>query len=248
MKTEVSVIIPAHNEESSIRETVELVAAVLTREHIAFEIVAVNDHSTDATATVLNDLAKHISQLRVLNNELPRGYGTTVAAGIGVADGTYVATMMADCSDDPEDLVNFYRKAEETGCDCVFGSRFIKGGITYDYPRLKLALNRLANTLVRLLFHTRYNDYTNAFKLYKRETLEGLRPFLSQHFNLTLELPLKAIVRGYSYIVVPNSWHNRKNGASKFKIKEMGSRYMYIMLYCLIERYFSRGDFKKVTS
>jgi dolichol-phosphate mannosyltransferase len=181
MKTAVSVIIPAHNEESSVRETVESVAAVLTREHIAFEIIVVNDHSTDATVVVLKkDLAEHVSQLRVLDNEQSRGFGTTVVTGINAARGKYVAIMMADCSDDPEDLVRFYRAAEETGVDCVFGSRFIKGGATYDYPRLKLAFNRLANMLVRLLFHTRYNDYTNAFKLYKQETLGGLRPFLSQ--------------------------------------------------------------------
>jgi dolichol-phosphate mannosyltransferase len=158
----------------------------------------------------------------------------------------YIAMMMADLSDDPEDLVRYYRVAQETGVDCVFGSRFIPGGTTYGYPRHKLLLNRFANTLVRLLFQIRYNDCTNAFKLYKREALDGLRPFLAPHFNLTLELPLKTIVRGYTYTVLPNSWRNRKSGASKLKIKEMGSRYLFILLYCLIERYFSRGDFKKM--
>ncbi len=245
MKIALSVVIPAHDEESSIEETVESIAHALIRERVPFEIVVVNDHSTDTTATKLVELALRIPQVRTVNNEQLPGYGRTVVGGINAAQGMYVAIMMADLSDDPEDLVRFYRTAQKTGVDCVFGSRFIQGGGTYDYPRFKMILNRFANTLVRVLFGIRYNDCTNAFKLYKRDTLNGLRPFLSPHFNLTLELPLKAIVRGYSYTVLPNSWHNRKSGVSKLKIKEMGSRYLFILLYCLIERYFSRGDFKK---
>ena len=245
MKTALSVVIPAHNEEGSIRETVTSVAGALEREHIPFEIIVVNDHSTDDTAAILNELVLLIPQIHAMSNEQLPGFGRTVVSGINAANGTYVAIMMADLSDDPEDLVRFYRAAQETGVDCVFGSRFIPGGMTYDYPRFKLILNRFANTLVQILFSIRYNDCTNAFKLYKKETLDGLHPFLSPHFNLTLELPLKAIVRGYSYIVLPNSWRNRKSGTSKLKIKEMGSRYAFVLLYCLIERYFSRGDFKK---
>ena len=152
--------------------------------------------------------------------------------------------MMGDMSDSPDDLVRFYNKMLE-GYDCVFGSRFIRGGKTYDYPLLKLVINRMANTIVQVTFGIRYNDTTNAFKLYKQETINGLKPFLSPHFNLTLELPLKAIVRGFSYAVVPNSWTNRKTGISKLKIREMGSRYFFILLYCLIEKFFSRGDFHK---
>jgi dolichol-phosphate mannosyltransferase len=90
----------------------------------------------------------------------------------------------------------------------------------------------------------KYNDTTNAFKLYKREVIDGVKPILSPHFNLTIELPLKAIIRGFTYTVVPNSWTNRKYGVSKLKIKEMGSRYFFILMYCFIEKYFSRGDFK----
>ena len=245
MKIELSVVIPAHNEEGSILDTVESVTSVLTREQLSFEVVVVNDHSTDGTVEILAKLTKRIPQLRTVDNGQLPGYGRTVVSGITVARGEYIAIMMADLSDDPEDLVRFYRTAQQRGVDCVFGSRFMPGGATYEYPRLKLALNRVANTLVRLLFGIRYNDCTNAFKLYKRETLEGLRPFLSPHFNLTLELPLKAIIRGYSYTVLPNSWRNRKSGVSKLKIKEMGSRYLFVLLYCLIERYFSRSDFKK---
>jgi len=90
----------------------------------------------------------------------------------------------------------------------------------------------------------RYNDVTNAFKMYRSHVIPGLRPFLSHHFNLTVELPLKAIIRGYTYAIVPNEWINRKEGVSKLKIKEMGSRYLFIVLYCFLERWLSRGDYR----
>jgi dolichol-phosphate mannosyltransferase len=102
----------------------------------------------------------------------------------------------------------------------------------------------MANHLIRVLFGLRYN-ITNAFKLYRRPVIEGLKPFLSPHFNLTVELPLKAIVRDYSYEVVPNEWINRKSGVSKLRIQEMGSRYLFIVLYCLIEKWLSRGDYRR---
>jgi len=156
-----------------------------------------------------------------------------------------VAIMMADLSDSPEDLVRFFRAMETGNYDCVFGSRFIKGGRAFDYPKIKRIINRLANFLIKITFQIRYNDTTNAFKLYNKKTIEGIKPFLSPHFNITVELPLKAIIRGYTYKVLPNIWRNRKYGNSNLRIREMGSRYLFILLYCLIEKYFTKGDFKK---
>jgi dolichol-phosphate mannosyltransferase len=134
---------------------------------------------------------------------------------------------------------------QSDNADCVFGTRFSKESKVVGYPLLKLVLNRIANSFIRLLFGLRYNDMTNAFKLYRRHVIQGLQPILSHHYNLTVELPLKAIVRGYSYSVVPNSWTDRKQGVSKLKIKEMGSRYVFIILYCFIERWLSKGDYHR---
>lgn len=239
-----SVVIPAYNEEESIGETLRTLHATLVREQIDHEIVVTNDNSKDGTLARLTALAAEIPTLTYYTNPGPNGFGYAVRYGLERYQGDCVAVMMADLSDDPADLVRFYHKLLE-GYDCVFGSRWVKGGRVVDYPAHKKTLNRVANTIVRLAFRLRYNDCTNAFKLYRRSTMDGLKPFLSPHFNLTLELPLKAIVRGYTYAVLPNSWTNRKYGESKLKIKEMGSRYFFILVYCLIEKYFSRGDFKK---
>lgn len=240
-----SVVIPAHNEEGSIIETVLTLNEVLSRFQIPHEIIVVNDHSTDETKNKLEILSHEVNTLSLLNNDGKAGFGYAIRYGLARFKGDCVAIMMADLSDDPLDLVRFYHRMMEEDVDCVFGSRFIKGGRFIDYPFHKLLINRIANTIIRLVIGIRYNDSTNAFKLYKRSTIEGIQPLLAPHFNLTIELSLKSIVRGYSYIVLPNSWKNRKAGVSKLKIKEMGSRYFFILIYCFIEKYFSRGDFKK---
>jgi dolichol-phosphate mannosyltransferase len=240
----ISLVIPAHNEEDCIEKTILAFHDELKKENIDHEILAVNDNSRDNTENILKKLSESISEVRYINNTPPNGFGFAVRKGLDNFSGDYVAVVMADLSDRPVDLASFFRKIEE-GYDCVFGSRFIRGGKTVDYPKLKYYLNRLTNNIIKFLFGIKYNDTTNAFKLYRKETVDGLKPFLSHHFNLTVELPLKAIVRGYSYAVLPNHWINRKEGESKLKIKEMGSRYFFIILYCLLEKWLSRGDYRK---
>ncbi len=242
--TMLTVLIPAHNEGASIIPTVRAIEGVLRGADIAHEILISLDHCTDDTDEVLRELALQVPTLRASVNPGPAGYGFAVRHGLDVYAGDAVAVVMADASDDPRDIVTYFRKLEE-GFDCAFGSRFVDGAALRNYPWSKLVLNRIANWLVRVLFREKYNDFTNAFKCYRREVIDGCRPLLSNHFNLTIELPLKAIVRGYSWTVVPTNWYGREAGESKFLIKEMGSRYVYIILYALIEKYFSRGDYRR---
>jgi dolichol-phosphate mannosyltransferase len=238
-----SVVIPAHNEEGHIAQTVRTLHDELDRAGIQHEILVVNDNSQDATEAILRGLAAELPGVRYVNNEPPNGFGFAVRCGLAGFRGEAVAIVMADGSDQPEDVVRFWRKLQE-GYDCVFGTRWSRGGRVVDYPLPKRLLNRLGNLFVSAMFLTRYNDTTNAFKLYRRSVIAGIQPLLAYHFNLTVELPLKAIVRGYRYAVVPNAWVNRKEGISKFKIKEMGSRYLFIIFYCWLEKVLSRQDYR----
>ncbi len=240
-----SIVIPAYNEEGSIEETLRTLYDKLYQEKIDHEIVVVNDNSKDSTLELLIKSQDKIPTLVIYTNYGKNGFGNAIRYGLERYTGDCVAIMMADLSDDPNDLVLFYRRLCKGDIDCVFGSRFIKGGKLKDYPFHKYIVNRIANYIIKFVIGIKYNDATNAFKLYKRETIEGIKPLLSPHFNLTIELSLKSIVRGYSYAVLPNSWTNRKYGESKLKIKEMGSRYFFILMYCFVEKYFSRGDYKK---
>ena len=239
-----SVVIPARDEEGSIEATLFLLRQTLRSEQIPHELIVVDDGSADSTSRRVSDLAANDPAIRLVTNSDPHGFGWAVRRGLEAFTGDAVAIFMADASDDPRDLVRYYRKLEE-GYECVFGSRFIPGAEIRDYPPHKLLLNRLANSLIRILFWIPFNDVTNAFKCYRRSVIEGMRPLLSHHFNLTVELPLKAIVRGYSYAVVPISWTNRASGISKLKIKEMGSRYLFIVLYLWLEKMLSRGDYHR---
>jgi dolichol-phosphate mannosyltransferase len=238
-----SVVIPARNEEGCISRTIHAVVQALRREQIPHEVVVVDDGSTDSTAACVRAL-EPLGDIHLVQNEGRHGFGMAVRLGLARSSGEAIAVMMADASDDPEDLVRYYRKLLE-GYECVFGSRFIRGGKVVDYPIHKLAVNRLANLIIRMLFGLRLNDTTNAFKCYRREVVEAIQPLISPHFNLTVEMPLKAIIRGYSYAVIPISWTNRKTGISKLKLTEMGSRYLFIVLYLWLEKYLSRGDYHR---
>jgi len=237
-----SIVIPAHNEEGVIARTVTDIYNELSGAKINHEILVVNDHSKDSTEEILKKTTAAIPTLRYVNNPGLGGFGLAVRCGLENFKGDAVAIVMADESDSPKDIVRFFRELE-AGYECAFGSRFMKESKIIDYPWPKLVLNRFANLFVQIIFKLPYNDVTNAFKMYRHHVIDGLRPFMSHHFNLTVELPLKALVRGYTYSVIPNSWTNRKAGVSKFKIKEMGSRYMFIIIYCFIEKWLSRGDY-----
>ena len=239
-----SVVIPARDEAGCIASTVEHLHLELRLNHLPHEIVVVDDGSSDETWKILTDLQRNNQALRPVQNPGPHGFGRAIVYGLDQARGDAVVIMMADESDDCRDVVRYWKVLNE-GHDCVFGSRFIAGGGVIDYPRIKLWVNRLANLFIRILFKIKLNDTTNAFKAYRRSVIDGCRPLISPHFNLTVELPLKAIVRGYSWTVIPITWRNRRTGKPKLQIQEMGSRYLFVCLYIWLEKYFSRGDYRK---
>lgn len=237
-----SVVIPAYNEEGSIASTVSAITERLGDAEIEYEILVVDDGSVDATARIVGDLAGSDPHVRCVPSPYRNGFGLAVRAGLESFTGDAVAIMMADGSDSPDDLVAYHRLLG-AGYDCAFGSRFVRGGHAHGYPRAKLVVNRVVNLAIRLLFGHGYDDTTNAFKAYRREVIDNIQPLLSHHFNLTVEIPLKAVVRGHSYAIVPISWCDRTSGESKLRLQEMGSRYLFIVLYVFFEHHLSRGDY-----
>jgi dolichol-phosphate mannosyltransferase len=237
-------VIPARDEEGCISRTVEHLDIELRLRDIPHEIIVVDDGSSDRTWEILQDLRERIPALYPIQNPGAHGFGRAVIYGFDHSCGDAVVVMMADESDDCRDVARYWTTLNE-GWDCVFGSRFVKGGGAVDYPFVKLRVNRLVNTAIRWMFGIRLNDTTNAFKAYRRTVIDGCRPLLAPHFNLTVELPLKAIVRGYTWTVIPITWRNRRTGEAKLKLTEMGSRYFFIVMYVWLEKYFSRGDYRR---
>ena len=240
----ISVIVPARNEADNLKECISEICKELTYHSINFEILVIDDGSTDNTTEIVKEISQSIPKIECIRNDGDNGFGRAVRLGLDHYTGDAVAIMMADRSDSPKDLVSYW-KCIQDGNDCVFGSRFIRGGKVYNYPLVKLLANRVVNTMIRFAFNIHCNDITNAFKIYRREVIEGCKPFIAPHFNLTVEIPLKAIIRGYSWKVVPISWKNRDKGVAKLKLREMGSRYFFIIAYLWLEKYFSRGDYRR---
>jgi dolichol-phosphate mannosyltransferase len=236
-----SVVIPARDEEGCIASTVEHLHLELRLHDLRHEIVVVDDGSGDRTWSILEQLKLRLPNLVPTQNTGPHGFGRAIIWGLNRTQGDGVVIMMADESDDVRDVVRYWNVLNE-GYDCVFGSRFMPGGGVIDYPRLKLFLNRIANKLLQLFFRLDYNDITNAFKAYRKTTIDGCRPLIARHFNLTVEIPLKAVVRGYTWKSLPITWRNRRTGDAKLKIKEMGSGYLLTCLYVWLEKYLTRGD------
>ena len=229
----VSIIIPIRNEELILKKIIDQLESKL--KSISFEIIFVNDYSTDNTWDVLKKLIHNKDYIKLFNNK-KKGLGGAITEGITRSSGEAICIMMSDLSDDVEDLKVYCKIIEEEKVDAVFGSRFIKGSKVIDYPKKKLILNRIFNLVTKVLFMSNYNDFTNAFKIYRKNALLKTFPLVSESFNIFLELPLKIVSRKMEYKIIPISWTNRKEGRSKFDIKELKAKYLFTLIYCLSEK------------
>ena len=233
MDLSLTVLIPIRDEEENIKIISNEILNNIDCKN--FELLFVNDFSQDASENELKKLTDKHPQIKYINND-KRGLGGAINSGINNSAGKFICIMMSDSSDTVEDLNKYYEVINSDDLDAVFGSRFIKGGKVVEYPKLKYFLNRLGNLLAKLLLWTDLNDFTNGFKIYKKDTLLGLYPLVSEGFNIFFELPLKTIIRGYKYKIIPISYYNRTVGEAKFKIQELGSKYLFTLLYCFLEK------------
>lgn len=239
-----SLIVPTYNEAAVIERTVRDFHQALKEKQVDHEILIVHGRSTDNTEEILIKLEKEIPELRHINEKPPFGFGYAIRYGLENFTGDAVAIVMADRVDDPKDLLRFWEKYQE-GYDCVFGSRFSKGSYLHKYPPFKLVLNRIFNVFLMALFQIRYNDTSNSFKLYSRKFIEEVSPLESDYFNITIELPLKVIVRGYKYAVVPNNWTNTSKKVSNLSIRKMTYYYFKTAFKALFERWFYKKEVEK---
>ncbi len=236
-----SVCIPAHNEQENIGPTIDAIAKELLAAAVPFEFVIANDNSSDGTEGMVRARMEQGLPIRLINRRPPGGFGRAIRSCLEHFHGEYVVVVMADLSDDPKDIVRYYEKLEE-GYDAVFGSRFIKGAEVQGYPKGKLLANRLGNKLIQLLFWTKHNDTTNAFKAYRADAIRSLLPLYSSHFNLTIEISLGLLVRNFRVASIPIHWYGRTWGSAKFRIKDLGRRYVATLMKVWAERRFVHDD------
>ena len=236
-----SILIPVYNEKENLSKTVEDIQHVLHREKIPYEIILVNDNSSDGTQGIIEKLALADRNIISVERKPPSGFGRAVRSGIKVVSGDAVVICMADSSDDPQDLITYYRKLEE-GYDCVFGSRFIKGSRVENYPKFKLVVNRIVNRFIQLIFWCRFNDLTNAFKAYRAKVIQTSGPYRGCHFNITIEMSLGALIRKYNIAQIPINWYGRTWGSSNLSLHVMGRRYLATLLKAFAEKVLITDD------
>jgi len=237
-----SVVIPAYNEEQNIGRCLdELRETIGNKYGLSYEIIVVNDNSRDGTEDTIRERMATDDRIRLVNRTPPSGFGRAVRSGVEAASGDVIVIYMADLSDDPEDVVAYYRKIEE-GYDCVFGSRFIKGALVEKYPLVKRVVNRIVNRCIQLMFLLPFNDLTNAFKAYRKEVILDCGPYRASHFNITLEMSLGAIIRKYNIAQIPIRWYGRTWGSSKLRLRVMGRKYLCTLLMMFFQRLLIRDD------
>ena len=228
-----SIIIPARNEAENLEDILNYFVNGLN--NIEYEVLLINDYSIDNTLEKAEDVFRQHNNFKVFNNK-KKGLGGAINLGIEKSKGKKICIMMADLSDDINDLMKYNNLMDKKNLDAVLGSRFLRDSVVEGYPLKKLILNRIFNFFVSIIFWNKYNDYTNAFKIYKKSTLESIMPLVSESFNIFLEIPLKIISRDYSYETVSISWLGRKKGKAKFKIQELKSKYLFTLIYCFSEK------------
>ena len=236
-----SVIIPAYNEEKNLSRTVKDLTIIFQKEQVPYEIILVNDNSSDTTPEIIKGLMDNNSNIKTINRKPPGGFGRAIRSGMELVSGEAVVICMADSSDDPLDVIKYYNKLEE-GYDCVFGSRFIKGSSVENYPVAKLLVNRIVNKIIQWIFWCKFNDLTNAFKAYRTEVIRSCGPYRACHFNMTLELSLSALARKYSICQVPINWYGRTWGSSNLSLKKMGRRYLVTLIKIYAEKMLISDD------
>jgi len=229
-----SLIIPVYNEIDQLGYTIDKLIK-LKKKIKNIEFIFIDDFSNDSSYEYIEKYSKKNKFIRLIKNK-KKGLGSAIEEGIKKSKLNYVCVFMCDMSDDIKDVIIYYNLINKIKNDAILGTRFSKRSNVKNYPLFKLILNRLSNNLIRIIFFSKYNDFTNAFKIYKRKTLLSFLPLVSENFNVFLELPLKIITRKYKYTIIPINWTGRIHGESKFKVKEIGSMYIFTLLYCLLEK------------
>jgi glycosyltransferase involved in cell wall biosynthesis len=203
-----SVVVPFHNEQESVRELYQQLSAIMTGRYEPVEFIFIDDHSSDATSQLLQEIVK--SDARVVAIRLKRNYGQTVAlaAGFDNAEGEVIISMDGDLQHDPADIPMLLTAFEEAGCDIVSGWRKKR----VDSFLLRRAPSRIANWLMSKLSGVNIHDFGTTFKVYRKDTIKQIKLYGDMHRFI----PALASWNGATIIEVPIKNVERPDGRSHY--------------------------------
>lgn len=228
---ELSLIIPFKNENEYVKTVIGTVHRYLTKKKVDFEIIAVDD-SNDGTWEILKSLEKKYSDFRAVRGWKPPGYGKAIRKGFGLARGKIVVPFNGDMCDSLDDVMK-YVKIINSGYDMVFGSRYVPGAKVENYPRFKKIFSVLTNAFIMVMFRVNCSDITQSFKAYRKEVVDSIKP-VSDGYEISLEIALRAIKKGYKYKTIPIGWVGRKSGVSKMNLRKSAPLYFKIVMRLLL--------------
>jgi len=232
-----SIVMPAYNEADAIEPTVAELCQSLDASGFRYELIVVNDASTDQTGAILKELSQKYPAIVACDNGGPNGYGHAIRRGLEIYCGDAAVVVTADGADAPKDVLRYFQLISD-GHDCAFGNRFDPKASVTGYPPFKRVVNRMANWfLSKFAKSGKYRDFTNGFKCYRRHVIDDMQPLVSGQFNITIEMSLKAVLAGYKFAVVPNDWKQRDAGTSNFNVLRQFPPYFATLVYCLSRRY-----------
>lgn len=232
-----SIIMPAYNEKDVISATVDELCGYLDGTGFGYELIIVDDASSDNTPLLIAELAKRHPNVVAIRNEGLNGYGYAIRKGLEIYKGDAAVVVTSDGADLPKDVAIYFQKIHE-GYDCAFGDRFDAPSTVTGYPPVKRVINRIANTMLGWIAGgDGYRDFTNGFKCYRRHVIDDMQPLEAGQFNITIEMSLKAVLGGHSFAVVPNDWHQRDGGESDFHVLRLLKPYAATLTFCLCRNY-----------
>jgi glycosyltransferase involved in cell wall biosynthesis len=233
----VSFIIPFHNEEKNSPLMLERVLTYGKSKKLDFEIIPVDDRSSDNTANILKIFAKKNKEvkpvIRTRDSEIKGNtMGKALIEGTKNSNGDIIIWTMGDMADDTKTYGEIIKKLQN-GFDMVFGSRYMPGGSRGNLDPLKAFLSSWGTLLSRVLFGIKVHDITNAFRGFKREVIESIK-LESSGFSISPEFAIKAYLCGFKLGEVPTVYTNRIEGVSNFKLYNMTKSYLSLFLKLFI--------------
>lgn len=235
----ISAVIPAHNEEGNVENMARLLFKNFSVD--LFEVIVVNDCSTDKTGEILKRLKKVYPLLKPITRSGKGGVGYAIRAGLEVISPKATHVLMLDCdfTKNTKDIREVIDAIQSF--DGVLGSRYMKGGKLKNYPPGKKLGNRAFHLLCKVLLGLNHTDVTNNFRFYKKRIIDDIKPLLnSSGFSINSEVGLFPILMGYKIKEVPVSWIQRTigMGISDFKVFRVAPGYINVFLKAIKYKYF----------